>query len=201
MSRKKAKGVTRNEILDRAWDLISERGADISMSQIAAESGVSRQSVYLHFKTRGGLLLALVQRADERFEVKEDFFSALEIEDPFKRLDECLKVWFEFAEKIHPVATDLIRLRTTDVDADAAWIDRMTDLRTWERQLVQSLAGDGALSDGWQVDDAVDYLWAGTSIQIWDVLHCDRSWSASKISKILRKSVAKTLLKECPGSI
>lgn len=194
MSRKKARGVTRNEILDRAWDLISEKGADISMSQIAAESRVSRQSVYLHFKTRGGLLLALVQRADERFEVKEGFFSALEIEDPYQRLDECLKVWFEFAVKIHPVATDLIRLRKTDDDANTAWTDRMADLRTWERQLVQSLADDGALSDDWQVDDAADFLWASTSIQIWDILYNDRSWNAAKISGILRRSVAKTLL-------
>ncbi len=194
MSRKKARGVTRNEILDRAWDLISEKGADISMSQIAAESRVSRQSVYLHFKTRGGLLLALVQRADERFEVKEGFFSALEIEDPAQRLDECLKIWFEFAVKIHPVATDLIRLRKTDDDANTAWTDRMADLRTWERQLVQSLADDGALSDDWQVDDAADFLWASTSIQIWDILYNDRSWNAAKISGILRRSVAKTLL-------
>ncbi len=194
MSRKKARGVTRNEILDRAWDLISEKGADISMSQIAAESHVSRQSVYLHFKTRGGLLLALVQRADERFEVKEGFFSALEIEDPAQRLDECLKVWFEFAVKIHPVATDLIRLRKTDDDANTAWTDRMADLRTWERQLVQSLADDGALSDDWQVDDAADFLWASTSIQIWDILYNDRSWNAAKISELLRRSVAKTLL-------
>ncbi|WP_422382879.1 TetR/AcrR family transcriptional regulator [Roseibium album] len=194
MSRKKARGVTRNEILDRAWDLISEKGADISMSQIAAESRVSRQSVYLHFKTRGGLLLALVQRADERFEVKEGFFSALEIEDPAQRLDECLKVWFEFAVIIHPVATDLIRLRKTDEDANTAWTDRMADLRTWERQLVQSLADDGALSDDWQVDDAADFLWSSTSIQIWDILYNDRSWNAAKISGILRRSVAKTLL-------
>ncbi|MBG6203600.1 AcrR family transcriptional regulator [Labrenzia sp. EL_13] len=164
------------------------------MSEIAAESRVSRQSVYLHFKTRGGLLLALVQRADERFEVKEGFFSALDIEDPAQRLDECLKVWFEFAVKIHPVATDLIRLRKTDDDANTAWTDRMADLRTWERQLVQSLADDGALSDDWQVDDAADFLWASTSIQIWDILYNDRSWNAAKISGILRRSVAKTLL-------
>lgn len=195
MSRKKARGVTRNEILDRAWDLIAEQGADISMSQIAAKSDVSRQSVYLHFKTRGGLLLALVQRADERFEVKEGFFAALEIKDPGKRLDACMRVWFDFAVKIHPVATDLIRLRRTDSDADAAWTDRMADLRAWERQLVQSLSDDEALSSDWSVDDAADYLWASTSIQIWDVLHNDRSWSAEKISEMSRRSLKKVLLK------
>ncbi|WP_299471971.1 TetR/AcrR family transcriptional regulator [uncultured Roseibium sp.] len=194
MSRKKARGVTRNEILDRAWDLISEQGADISMSRIAAESDVSRQSVYLHFKTRGGLLLALVQRADERFEVKEGFFAAMAIDEPGSRLDACMKIWFDFAVKIHPVASDLIRLRKTDDDANAAWSDRMADLRAWERQLVQSLIDDGALSGDWSAEDATDYLWASTSIQIWDVLHNDRSWSAEKISEVLRRSLAKTLL-------
>ncbi|WFE89798.1 TetR/AcrR family transcriptional regulator [Roseibium porphyridii] len=164
------------------------------MSQIASESDVSRQSVYLHFKTRGGLLLALVQRADERFEVKEGFFAALEIGDPIKRLDACMEVWFDFAVKIHPVATDLIRLRRTDSDADTAWTDRMSELRAWEHQLIQSLSDDEALSSDWSVDDAADYLWASTSIQIWDVLYNDRSWSAEKISKVLRRSIAKTLL-------
>ncbi|MBX2804892.1 MAG: TetR/AcrR family transcriptional regulator [Hyphomicrobiales bacterium] len=194
MSRKKASGVTRNEILDRAWDLISKQGADISMSEIASASDVSRQSVYFHFKTRGGLLLALVQRVDDRFGVKYDFFAAMEIEDPVKRLDKCLTVWFDFAVKIHPVATDLVRLRKTDTDADAAWNDRMADLREWERQLVLSLSGDNVLAGDWNIDDATDYLWASSSIQVWDILRCDRSWSANKISTVLRRSIARNLL-------
>ena len=194
MSRKKAAGVTRNEILDTAWDLIAQRGAEISMKEIAIASDVSRQSVYLHFKTRGGLLMALVQRADDRFAIKEDFFAAMVSKSPAKRLDNCLRVWFKFVVKIQPVATHLIQLRKTDKDAAVAWSDRMEDLWLWERQLVKSLADDSALARIWTIDDATDFIWSSSSVQTWELFTSDRNWNTDKCSKILRKTIANSIL-------
>lgn len=194
MSRKKAAGITRTEILDIAWELIAQNGADVSVQEIANAANVSRQSVYLHFKTRGGLLMALVKRADDRFTIKEDFLTAITIVSPINRLDECLRIWFDFVVKIQPVACDLIRLRKTDKDAANAWADRMHDLRSWEYQLVKSLAADTALAQMWTVDDATDYLWSASSVQIWDILTNDQKWDVDKTSKILRMSIAKALL-------
>jgi len=194
VSRKRAHGVTRNEILDAAWDLIALKGAEVSMQEIAVASNVSRQSVYLHFKSRGGLLMALVKRADDRFTIKEDFFAAMVLKSPVKRLDECLRVWFNFAVNIQPVASDLIRLRKTDRDAAAAWTDRMVDLWSWERQLVESLAADSALSKAWSIEDATDFLWSSSSMQIWELFTIDRNWSAAKSSKVLRRTIAGALL-------
>lgn len=196
MSRKKATGVTRNEILDVAWDLISEQGAEVSMQDIAKAANVSRQSVYLHFKSRGGLLMGLVKRADDRFAIREEFFAAMKIASPDKRLDACLGAWFKFAKNIQPVANDLIRLRKTDADAAAAWEDRMTELRLWEKKLVESLAADSALKEGWTVASATDFLWASSSIQICDLLTGDRGWSARKCSQVLRSTIANALLRE-----
>lgn len=193
MSRK-ASGVTRREILDAAWELIAAEGAEVSMQDIAHAAGVSRQSVYLHFKTRGGLLMALVQRADERFRIREDLLRALSIESPRERLDESLRVWFAFAVRIRPVAIDLIRLCTTDPDAAAAWLDRMRELRGWERQLVASLREDRVLAERWSVDDATDYLWSTSSIQVWDLLVGDRGWSARHASMVLRDTLCRALL-------
>lgn len=45
---------TRAEILDSAWTLISQRGADVSLAEIAKAAKISRQSVYDHFGSRGG---------------------------------------------------------------------------------------------------------------------------------------------------
>ncbi len=195
MSRKKqAAGVTRSEILDVAWELIASRGAEISMQDIAAATGVSRQSVYLHFKSRGGLLMALVRHADEKFTIQADFERAIRTPGAAERLDACLKVWFAFAQKIRPVATDLIRLRKTDPDASAAWEDRMRDLRAWERGLIQSLAAEEALASHWTVADATDYLWSASSIQSYDLLISDRGWKHAKCSRILRAAIAAALL-------
>lgn len=195
MSRKKAAGITRNEILDAAWEMIAAQGAEVSMKDIAIATGVSRQSVYLHFKSRGGLLIELVKRADERFGIEESFFSAMSYPSAADRLDMCLQKWFEFVVKIKPVATDLIRLRKTDEDAAAAWEGRMAVLWDWERQLVETIASDGKLSPEWNVEDATDYLWSSSSMQMWDLLTTEKGWSIEKASDKLRKTISRSILK------
>ncbi|MEM6448510.1 MAG: helix-turn-helix domain-containing protein, partial [Cyanobacteria bacterium P01_D01_bin.123] len=129
MSSKARYRLTREEILDAAWALVSERGAEVSISEIAKAAGISRQSVYLHFGTRGGLLMALVRRADDRFEIKERLFACFDIVDPRERLQDSIRVWIDFVIEIYPVAKELVRLRETDQDAATAWEDRMSDLR------------------------------------------------------------------------
>ena len=175
--------------------MLVEQGADVSMSDIAKAVGISRQAVYLHFRTRGGLLMALVRRADERFEIREDFFAALAAPSPAERLDACLRVWLAFVPKILPVAKDLIRLRATDPDAAAAWEDRMSDLRSWLRQLTESLHAEGALASSWTIEEATDYLWTASSVQVWDLLVVERNWNPDRAVKILRESISKVLLK------
>lgn len=56
------------QILDAAFDLACSRGWDkVTMSDLAAEAGVSRQSVYNDFGNRDGVARALVQREVDRF--------------------------------------------------------------------------------------------------------------------------------------
>ncbi|MEL7316232.1 MAG: TetR/AcrR family transcriptional regulator [Cyanobacteria bacterium J06559_3] len=195
MSSKRRSAKTREEILDSAWDMIAAQGADVSISDIAQAVGISRQAVYLHFGTRGGLLMALVKRADERFTIREDFFAALNLPSPAERLDTCLQIWLAFVPKILPVAKDLIRLRATDPDAAAAWEDRMSDLRSWLRQLVESLQIEEALAASWTIEEATDYLWVAASVQVWDLLVVERNWQPERSEAVLRAAIAKLLLK------
>lgn len=175
--------------------MIAEQGVnDVSMADIAKAVGISRQAVYLHFGTRGGLLMALVKRADDRFKIREDFFDALDTPSPAERLDACLQVWLAFVPKILPVAKDLICLRATDPDAAAAWEDRMSDLRSWLRILVESLRAEGALAQYWTVEDATDYLWTISSVQVWALLVVERAWDPAHAEMMIRKSIANILL-------
>ncbi|MFC3053638.1 TetR/AcrR family transcriptional regulator [Kordiimonas pumila] len=194
MSSNKKSEITKREILDAAWGLVAEKGADVSVSEIAKAAGVSRQAVYLHFASRGGLLIALVKRADERFGIKQGFFDAAAMQDPAVRLDMCLSVWFRFVVEILPVATDLIRLRATDADAAHAWQDRMSELRLWYQNLVKGLQEDGALKPDWTVDTAADYLWAASSVQALSLLAVECGWGFDKTSLTLKKTISDTLL-------
>ncbi|WP_417464568.1 TetR/AcrR family transcriptional regulator [Kordiimonas sp.] len=199
MSSKRDKKATREEILDAAWELVAEKGAQVGMAEIAAIAGVSRQSVYLHFGNRGGLLMALLKRTDDRLGIREAFEAARATPTPAAKLDATLKVWFDFVAEILPVARDIIRLRATDKEAEAAWLDRMADLRRWMKLLVSDISGAGALRPHWQVDSATDYLWAAASVQAWALLVDDSGWSPADASRTLRQSIADSLLMPQPA--
>lgn len=196
MSSKTKHRRTREEILDAAWVLVSEKGAEVSISEIGKAAGISRQSVYLHFGTRGGMLMALVRRADDRFEIKERLFACFEITDPKERLQETIRVWIDFVIKIYPVAKDLVRLKETDQDAAAAWEDRMSDLRDWLTVLIHSLKSDSVLSGNWSIKEATEYLWASCSIQMWGLLTLDCQWSFERAEAILVRTITTTLLRD-----
>ncbi|MCB0952277.1 MAG: helix-turn-helix transcriptional regulator, partial [Microthrixaceae bacterium] len=62
---------TRNRILEAAWSLLAEHGAQIKLADVAARASVSRQALYLHFGDRAGLLVALVNHMDESLDLGE----------------------------------------------------------------------------------------------------------------------------------
>lgn len=195
MSKNKKSDRTKSEILDAVWELMAERGSVISMTEIAAVSGVTRQLIHHYFGSRGALLTALVRRADERFEIWEAFDAGLKLMDPADRLRACLAVWLAFVPKIHPVATDLIRMRATDPDAEAAWTDRMSELRAFFVTLTKSIQRDGALADGWTARKAAEYLWASCSVQYWNLLVGECGWSQAEAEKTIQAAAARALLR------
>ncbi|WP_298820314.1 TetR/AcrR family transcriptional regulator [uncultured Roseibium sp.] len=186
---------TRAEILDSAWTLISKRGTEVSIAEIAKASGISRQSVYDHFGSRGGLILALVRRADERLDIEAKLFSAFKTEDPEDRLKATVSVWIHFVQEIFPVATDLIRLRATDEDASLAWEDRMSELREWLLELTRTLEEDKALQPAWSSKEASEYLWASFSVQMWGLLTQDCGWQREAAQDVLTRTICQALLR------
>ena len=194
MSRSSRSDVTRSEILDAAWTLIREQGADVSLSEIARAASVTRQSVYLHFGTRGGLLLAMVRRTDERSGIIDRFGAVLDEPDPHQRFERFIAIWLAFVREIFPVAQDLIRLRDTDPDAASAWEDRMAALKGLIGRLIGSLQKDGALQPHWQQDEATGFLWASISVQMWGLLVRDCSWSDMDAERIISGQAARALL-------
>jgi AcrR family transcriptional regulator len=186
---------TREEILDVAWHLIAEHGASISLAEIASAVGMTRQSIYVHFGSRGGLLVALVRRADERADIHRRFKDALETPDPHARLKACLAVWLNLVPEIYPVARDLIRLRVGDSDAANAWDDRMKELHRAFHSLTRSLHKAGALMPHWTPGRAADFLWAGASVEAWGLLTAERGWSAVAAQDAIIYAMERALLR------
>ncbi len=107
-----------------------------------------------------------------------------------------LQAWLEFVPKIYPVAKDLIRLRETDSEAATAWADRMDELREWLLDLTRSFQRDGALKDQWTPEQASQFLWAQTSVQVWGLLKRDCGWSEDAIANHLNLTLTESLLQD-----
>jgi len=61
-------GSVRNQILDAAEQLMAERGfSATSVAEVCARSKLPVGSIYWHFKSKDGLLAAVMERGNERF--------------------------------------------------------------------------------------------------------------------------------------
>src|SRR5262245_19637847 len=117
---------TRARVLDAAWERVRQHGpAAVSVKDIAAAAGVSRQLVYFHYGNRAGLLTAMARHHDEAFgrEVVEAFRLP-----GIAALEALLRAWCAYLPDILPVARALEAALVTGDEGGTAWRDRMGEL-------------------------------------------------------------------------
>ena len=173
------RGDSRARILDTAWGLVRERGIDaVTVADIAAATGVSRQLLYVHFENRAGLLKAMARRHDVRsgFAGRAAETGAL---PPVAALERLLRLWFAYLPEILPVARALEAAAVNGDEGGLAWRDRMGDLREMFAAAVDRVAGDGRLAAGWTTTTATDWIWARAQPATFAHLVVDRAWPAA----------------------
>ena len=185
--------------------LIEEsRGQPVRMKDIAEASGFSRQALYLHFGSRAGLMVATVQYLDGEGDEAGGLMKRTEHvraePDSVKAVEMFVEVWAAYVPRIYGVARQLLILRETDEAAAAAWEDRMESFHDGAcTYLVEQLARDGRLADGWEREAAVDMLWTLLSIQTWESLVIAREWSAEQYTSRMKRLIRQTLISSPRG--
>lgn len=172
---------TRTQILDATVRLLREnKGRGARMSDIAKESGLSRQAIYLHFKSRTDLLVAATRYLDEQLGLDERLAPSRAAATGHERLHLYIAFWGNYIPDIYPVAKALLDARTSDADAAAAWSDRMNALHAGCRAAIHALHKDGALADGWSREAATDALLALLLVPNWEELVMKRDWTTEQ---------------------
>ena len=163
---------TRNRILQLAWDRIAAQGnAALSLVDLAREAGVSRQTLYLQFGSRAGLLLAMVEYRDAQSELVPRLARARQSMTAREAFEPYLRAWFEYLPQVFPVARVLAAATESgDGDAHAAWDSRMKLLRGGFLQMTRALHEAGALRSGWTASAAADWMFAMTHVDTWQRL-------------------------------
>lgn len=195
MLKKRTWSKTQESILRAAWELLEEEGAAaVRLQDVGTRAGVSRQAVYLHFGSRAGLLVELVNWIDDQERFPERAARLVrETGTAVETLDAYLDLWTHYVPRIRHVARALLAERATDEAADAAWRDRMDALHWGLERVVERLDEEGVLAEPWTRKEAADWLWALVSIQVFEAL-TERGWSHRRWADRLGRVVHSTLV-------
>jgi AcrR family transcriptional regulator len=180
---------TRARILDTAWGLVRERGVGaVTVAEIAAATGVSRQLLYVYFENRAGLLVAMARRHDVRSGFAGRAAEAGSL-PPVEALERLLRLWFAYLPEIMPVARALEAAAINGDEGGVAWRDRMGDLRELFAAAMARVDGDGRLAEGWTVPAATDWVWARAQPSTFQHLVGDRAWPPGDYTERAVRSV------------
>jgi AcrR family transcriptional regulator len=177
---------TRTAILRATWSLIAKKQRlDVSQSEIAAAAKVSRQTVYLAFGDRAGLLTAMAQHKDSETDHVARLI-ALSRADTVSRADflRYLDAWLDYLPIIYPVGILLDASSLTDASARAAWDDRMKHaLLAGLKRILRHLSRSGELAREVDADSAAELVWSLIHPTSWRRLVVECGWSAEEFRR------------------
>jgi AcrR family transcriptional regulator len=181
---------TPTRILEAAWALVLERGTvDVTVADIAAAAGVSRQLVYFHFDNRAGLLTAMARHRDQASGFVDEV-AASRVMPPAEGLEHLLRAWCAYMPEIVPVARALEASLVTGDDGGSAWRQRMGELRAALRIALDRVE----LAPGWTVDQAADWAWSRIQPSTWQHLVGERGWTPEEYGERTVRSLLGELL-------
>lgn len=192
---------TRADILEAARARFLERGyATTTVAEIAADVGVSVETVYKAFSNKAGLLKAVFDLAivgdDEPIPLQQrDMVARIEAEpDGRRKLEIYGAAYAERAQRAVPV--DLLVRDAAASDAGARTVldqlnrERLTGMTAFARHLSASKV----LRKDVRAADALDILWLFTAPEVYERLVIQRGWSTRRFGTWITQQLVASLL-------
>ena len=171
---------TRTRILASALGLLKEHTGQVSMGAIAAAAGLSRQALYLIFKDRTDLFIALLRYVDGQRGLVEAQAKVHRAKDAVAAIAAMVEVRANLNPGFKHVADAFELLRRQDPAAEQAWQNRMIERRAGAQVMIDRLVSENSLKPGLDPSVAADLLWSLTSLETWDSFVVQRGWSADE---------------------
>jgi AcrR family transcriptional regulator len=188
---------TRDRILDASLGLLTGGSADpVRMTDVAKAAGISRQALYLHFRTRTELLVATTLHLDQIKGRDARLAPVRAAATGLERLRLWVRAWAGYIPEIHGLARALMVQADRDPEAAAAWTARMEDMHQGCRAAIDMLARDGQLRSDLSPDRAADLLWMLLSVRNWQALCEARNWSQADYATLMERLAIETLTKD-----
>ncbi len=186
---------TRRRIVEATRQLLQSEGyAGMTIEAIAQRAEVSAQSVYAIFKSKTGILIALLDQSTFGPEYEEIVKQTLSASDPETRLRLAAGV----ARQIRGVQSAVFDLmRGAGVVApELAKLEQQRERLRYEREegMVTFLRSSGRLRPGLSRKTARDIFWMLTGGEVYRMLTSERGWSPQKYQDWLADTLVRSLL-------
>lgn len=178
-----------------ARQLIERHGApDVSMEEIADAAGVTRRTLYDHFGSRAGLLVALAEQADRDSDLERLLAPVFDAPDAMTAIELLVDLVAEVTPRMLDLATAIERARVDDADASVAWDDRMASRMRVFHVLAERLEQEGLLGTEVTVQEAADLIYAALAWQTWRLLVVDRGWTPERWVEHTKRGLHRTIV-------
>lgn len=188
---------TRAQILTAARKLFQKEGFDqVTINMLAKAASVSMPTVYAIFKSKRGVLQALIDEALPQPQFAQLAESSMQEKSPKTRLSLCAKL----ARHIYDAERELMDiLRGASVVApEFKELEQERENRRYERQgeYVKQMIEERSLAQSLTLEKARDILWALTGRDMYRMLVQERGWSSEIYESWLATLLIKSLLVE-----
>ena len=188
---------TRERITTSARRLFRQDGyAATSIEAIARAAGVATPTVYAAFRSKRGILLALLGLIEQ-----DAYVSAMsaEIAEAAGDPDVQLGLLTAFHRRLFERGADLFQIvrdaGSAETDIAELWTEGEGRRRAGEAAIVHGWAEGGVLRPGLSEGEALDVLWSMTGPDFYRLLVWDCGWSPARYESWLVAAVGELLLR------
>ncbi|MEO8621052.1 MAG: helix-turn-helix domain-containing protein [bacterium] len=185
---------TKSALFDAGIILLRERGFDaVSLAAVAEAAGVTRQAVYLHFGSRAGYLMSLVEHVNAREGIPEGVARALGQPTAEKALRAIVRLRATTAPRLSPLIAAINAAASGDADAAGLWRERQIVRLRPMLAIAQRFRDEKRLVPGLTVKDAANLLWSMLSFESWHYLVATGGWSKEKYIRVTYAAAMRAL--------
>jgi AcrR family transcriptional regulator len=193
---------TRVAVLEAAWNLMAgERRLDAGMAEIAAAAGVTRQTVFLAFGNRAGVLVAMARHQDTVGDQVPRMREIAATGADVAALHAFVDAWLDYLPVVYPVAIQLEAASLSDADADAAWQDRIFSqgVRMGLDRILGRIVAAGGLGTEPDASRLADLCLTLLVPSAWRYLVVERGWTADAFAHSRHVLIDALLASTSPG--
>jgi AcrR family transcriptional regulator len=192
---------TRRAVLAAARRIFLDRGyAATTVAAIAAEAGVSVETVYKGFGNKPGLVKAVIDVAivgdDEPVPMlQRELVQRTQAEpDARRKLLMYGQHLTESAPRHVPLQLLVRSAAAADAGAAGVWEQMKTERLTGMTAFARHLSDGGYLRPGVSMEEARDVLWTYNSAEIYELLVIERGWTPERYGRWVAQALIAALL-------